>query len=173
MLDVADMPERRRKLVSPGGQKPKRAARHLADPDGVNAVIDHDEQQRVCQSVAVRRLFDKPEPESAVGADGFVEEPLDFPPLDFFFGVGLDAFDTLPALDAISIQKTPHLIDRQAHTQHLLIQKQGPYDMARKNEHNDRADRPPPTADRKDPQRDKRQDDVENSFDTLEQQHSL
>src|SRR5215471_15185465 len=173
MLDVADMPERRRKLASPGGQKPKRAARHLAGPDGVNAVTDHNEQQRVCQNVAVRCLFDKPEPESTVGPDGFVKKPLDFPPLDFFFGVGLDAFDTLPALDAISIQETPHPVDRQAHAQHLLIQKQRPHDMARKNVHNDRADGPPPTADREDPQRGKRQDDVENSFDTLEQQHPL
>src|SRR5438067_1756302 len=89
------------------------------------------------QRVAIRGLLDEPEPESAIGLNGLIEESFDFLSFKIFLCIGLHALDTLPALHAIAIEKPPHAIDREAHAQNLLIQEQRPCQMARENQHDD------------------------------------
>src|SRR5690242_16242210 len=130
MLDVANVPERGGKLAAPCDQEPQRSASHATMPDFVDAIADQDKQKCVRNTIAISGLLDEPEPESPIRFDHFVKQPLDFLLFDSFLRVRFNTFHALPAFDPIAIEKTPHLVDRQAHAKHLLIQKKRPAEMA-------------------------------------------
>src|SRR5678816_4423888 len=173
MFDVPDVPERGGELTAPGYEKPQGAERHVADPHGSHAIGDQTEKHRVRNDVAEGGLLDKPEPELAVRLNRLIEEPLDFLSFDLFLRVGLHAFDALPTLHAIAIEEPPHFVDRQADAKYLLVQIKRPRQVAAENHHDDAADNPSSCVEGEDPQRAEREDDVQQCFKALEQQHPL
>src|SRR5688572_32878156 len=102
---MTNVPQRRRELAAPRDEKPEGAESHIADPHGADTIRDQSEEQGIRNHVPVRRLSDKPEPESSVGLDCLFEQALNLAPLGVFLGVCLYPFDTLPALDPRSEER--------------------------------------------------------------------
>src|SRR4029453_16981074 len=167
MLDMADVPQRRGELTAPCDEKPEGSQCHVTYPHGSHAVSDQREKKGVCHRVPIGGLFDKPKPESSIRFDRLIEESADFESFNAFLRIGLHALDALPALDAVTVQEPPHLIDRQTHAQDLLVEKQRPREMATENQHDADADSRASGTDRENPQRDERQHDIEQGLEAF------